>query len=117
MVEFIEWHVGDICEECFEQEECTKCHRDIVEIDTFDFIHRLIPNTKEFSDWKNVAEIYFTTDSIWLTYGGKDVMGNTLMTRMIPIHNINNIHIDSTEPKFSESKINHLDTSEKRSLK
>jgi hypothetical protein len=36
---------------------------------------------------------------------------------MIPIHNIDNIHIDTTEPKFSESKINHLDTSEKKSLK
>jgi hypothetical protein len=36
---------------------------------------------------------------------------------MIPIHSIDNIHINSTEPKFSESKINYLDTSEKVSLK
>jgi hypothetical protein len=117
MVEFIEWHVDDICDDCFEEDECTQCHRDLVDINTYDFVHRLIANTKEFPDWKGVSEIYFTTDSTWLCYGGKDADGNILITRMIPIHNIDNIHIDTTEPKFSESKINHLDTSEKKSLK
>jgi hypothetical protein len=91
--------------------------RDLVDINTYDFVHRLIADTKEFPDWKGIAEIYFTTDSTWLYYGGKDADGNILITRTIPIHSIDNIHIDSIEPKFSESKINHLDTSEKKSLK
>ncbi|MDP9289164.1 MAG: hypothetical protein M3P08_13340 [Thermoproteota archaeon] len=115
MVDFIQWHVGNICEEY--DEECSKCHRDLAQIDSYDFEHRLIADVKEYTDWKGVTEIYFTTDSTWLYYGGKDVDGNILITRMIPIHNIDNIHIDPTEPKFSESKINHLDTAEKKSLK
>ena len=65
MVEFIEWHVDDICDDCLEEDECTQCHRDLVDINTYDFIHRLIANTKEFPDWKGVAEIYFTTDSTY----------------------------------------------------
>jgi hypothetical protein len=53
MVDFIEWHVGNLCEECTEEDECSKCHTDLVDIDTYDFMHRLIANTKEFPDWKN----------------------------------------------------------------
>lgn len=90
-------------------------HKELFTIDSATIIHEHIE--KGDPEFRNVTQMTFEIKDGFFTYYARDESGNMVKSFMTSLSYIHTIQTMKDEPKFSDSKINHLDTSEKKSLK
>jgi hypothetical protein len=109
-----------------ESEECTKIHDDWGYISSYEIIHNLISNHKEYPMWENVVALRFVTDATFVYSDALDSNGNVISSQLIPINRVEKITVEQTEPIFEEEgtdetkkgeKAHHWDSKLKKSLK